>query len=305
MRRTGGLVVASVVAAVAVCAKPQAARADVANECMVAAEQSQPLRRDGKLIAARRKLLECERTACPAFVRDDCTKWRSEVDAAMPSVIVRAVDASNAEVSDVRVSVDGQVAAPRLDGQEIPVHRGIHVVRYERAGSPPVEDHVLIREGEQGRVLFVKLEGPPPAPPPTPTAVPPPAVAPRPVLRVLAPQPETPPPAHAGAPVLPLILIGVGVAGLGVASYFWVSGLEDRAQMESTCAPSHSCSAAAVSGAQGNLQVGDVAGGAGILAAAVGTLLYLTRGHGPAKGAPPVELRVVAGGAVIDLGGRF
>ncbi len=73
MRRTGGLVVASVVAAVAVCAKPQAARADVANECMVAAEQSQPLRRDGKLIAARRKLLECERTACPAFVRDDCT----------------------------------------------------------------------------------------------------------------------------------------------------------------------------------------------------------------------------------------
>src|SRR5687767_3176668 len=77
----------------------QPARADVAPSdktkvrCARAAEQAQQLRLDAKLLEARDQLRMCVRPACPDIVRSYCTRWFEEVEADLPSVVVRVQDA--------------------------------------------------------------------------------------------------------------------------------------------------------------------------------------------------------------------
>jgi hypothetical protein len=291
MRRVARIAGASLLAAVVAGSTAPFVRADVKDDCMASAEQSQPLRRDGKLIASRQKLLACARAECPAFVRNDCTKWLGEVEAAMPSIIVRAVDAANGDIADVSVSVDGTQVATTLDGREVPIDPGAHTIRYEHAGAAPVEDRVLIRETERARVLSVKFDV---------------GAASRAARGESSGGGAAEKPASAGPPLLPLLLIGAGAAAVGVGAYFWISGLNDRSYLQSTCAGAHTCTPAATAASKDKLQVGDVVAGVGVVAAAVGVWLYLrARGASSQPAPPPVDVHTVSGGAVLDVRGRF
>ena len=105
--------------------------------------------------------------------------------------------------------------------------------------------------------------------------------------------------------LLPISLLGGGAAAIGVASYFWLSGLSDHSSMGSGCAVTHSCSQSAVNAGQTKLVVGDVLGGVGVLAAAagVGVLIF---GHASAQApAAAVVVQPAAGGAAASVVGRF
>src|SRR5260370_19556862 len=80
------------------------AHADTADQCIAAAEQSQPLRHDGKLLAGRRLLIACSRSECPSVVRTDCTKWLADLDALMPSGVGLSVDSVGGSVLGVLVA---------------------------------------------------------------------------------------------------------------------------------------------------------------------------------------------------------
>jgi hypothetical protein len=108
--------------------------------------------------------------------------------------------------------------------------------------------------------------------------------------------------------VLPLTLIGAGVASLGVASYFWLSGLSDHSTMGSGCAVTHSCTQSAVDAGQAKLVVGDVLGGLGIVAAGIGAGILLfgqPPSPAPATGSATLDVRPIAGGAAVDLTALF
>jgi hypothetical protein len=283
----------SLVAAGAVAPSLAHAESSTASQCIAAAEQAQPLRDRGKLRAAREKLLACSRPECPSFVRTDCTKWLADLDSVTPKVVFSAVDSSGTDLAEVRVSVDGELVAPRLDGRELEIDPGSHVIRFEHAGSAPVEQQIIIREGDLHRTLSATF---PLAAAPAP-ALPPPAVSAEPVAerggRSLA---------------LPIALMGIGAAGLAVASYFWASGLSDHSTLGSTCAATHSCSQSAVDAGQAKLIAGDVSGGLGVVAAAVG-LGILVFGHGQpqtqASGTTSLHVQPVAGGAAIGVLRQF
>jgi hypothetical protein len=267
------------------------AHADTADRCIAAAEQSQPLQREGKLRAARELLIGCSRPQCPSVVRADCTKWLADLDALMPSVVVRAVDATGADVLGVRVSVDGEPLSPIPEGREIEIDPGTHTLRFEHEGSAAVEQQVVLRESERHRILTVSFA---PAASTEPTPEPPPA-----------PAPTTEAPAISGRSLaLPVALIGVGGAGLGVASYFWLAGLSDRATMASGCATTHACPQSQIDSARAKLVVGDLVGGTGIVATAIGVGL-LVFGSSAAPSVTPVAIEPALGGACIDLRGRF
>jgi hypothetical protein len=267
------------------------ARADTADECIAAAEQSQPLRRDGKLKAAREKMIACSRPECPAVVRSDCTRWLADVETLMPSIVVRAVDSSGADVVGVRVFVDGERQESRFDGRELDVDPGAHTLRLEHDGSAPVEQQIVVRESERHRMISVSF---------TPAATVPPTPAPS-----LPAAQDTPSSPSSRSIVLPVALLGAGGVGLAVASYFWVSGLGDRSTMESGCAKTHSCAQSDIDAAHGKLVAGDVVGAAGVVAAVVGAgLLLFGGGSSPARDTP-VAVEPVPGGARLEVHGRF
>jgi hypothetical protein len=166
-----------------------------ATACAQAASQGQTLRDAHKLLEARDQFRACAATTCPRVLQPDCTMWFQDVEKAIPTIVLQAKDGGGGDLIDVRVTVDGQPFAMRLDGLAVAMNPGAHVFRFELPDGASVEKQQVVREGEKNSTVlgvFPKKEAPPPPAPvseaPGPLAAPP--VAPAAPL----PQPALPPP---------------------------------------------------------------------------------------------------------------
>jgi hypothetical protein len=242
---------------------PSIARADEKAACVGAYEQAQHLRTDNKLREAREQLVVCTRDACPKLIRKDCTKWMEEVTASLPSLVFAAKDDKGQDRVDVRVLVDGKPLTEQL-GQEVIVDPGVHAVRFEAAGAEPVEQQVVVRAGEKGRVVSATLLAP---------AAPPPAPAPVPVKE--APPPRPVGPTSRPLPVLVPVLGGVGVAALGTGAFLALSAGSQLSDLRSKCAPH--CAQSDVDAV--NLRYTAAAITAGVGVVAIGTAVWLFMGR--------------------------
>jgi hypothetical protein len=153
--------------------KASPARADV-QSCLEAAEAGQKLRDSGAYRRARELFITCAADECPGEVRKSCAGWLADLEKLTPTIVV-AARARGIEVTDVRVSVDGEVVAARIDGKPIALDPGEHHFRFEHAGEAPVEQTSVVLTGEKDRLVGVRF-GPEP-PPAAPLVAPPPARA--------------------------------------------------------------------------------------------------------------------------------
>jgi hypothetical protein len=199
-----------------------AARADVAK-CVDANAHSQALRRDGKLAAAHAELLACAAASCPELVRDDCAARLDEVERAQPTILFDARDGDGHDLVAVKVTVDGQPLADRLDGKALRVDPGEHTFVFAAEGQPPVTQRLVLREAEKDRRERVVIgaatvhEAPAPAP-------------------VVAPPPAEPAPSGLGTRrILGIALGGAGVVGIGVGAIFGAMASSAWSSAKSAC----------------------------------------------------------------------
>lgn len=228
---------------------PASASAEPKDACIVAYEQTQTLRKDGKLVAARAQAEICAQSTCPALLTKDCTRWMSELEASTPSVVFEARNEAGAAFTDVRVSMGGEVLASRLDGKPIAIDPGKHVFHFETAGAV-ADETVLVREGEKNRRVRATFPG---------RVAPTPAGEARPV------------------PTGVWIFGGVSVVALGVSAAFGIDGLAKKDALDE-CRPR--CAPSDVDAMTASFTVADVALGAGIMAAAAAAWLFFTRPSG-------------------------
>lgn len=229
---------------------PPPARADEVAACVKSAEDAQTERSAHRLRAARQRLLACAQSSCPAVVRNDCANWLSEVDQLMPSVVVQARDTLGMERFDVRVIVDGEVVSNRLDGLAVMVDPGSHLFQFEVDGSPPVQQQLLIREGEKGRALPITIAAPiaPPAPAKT----------------------------SARLPTLTYVFGGIGLAGMAGFTYFGITGTVEAHELRDTCGKDKSCSQDQVDPVHAKLVTADVCLAVGVVSLGTALYFYLT-----------------------------
>jgi len=268
--------------AVAIVAWALPALADEKAECISAAESAQNERLSSKLLDAATHLRTCSRDVCPKVVRDDCQKWLPQVEQSLPSLVLHAHDATGNALADVAVSIDGAPLVSRLDDRPVAVDPGTHTLRFERAGSPTVEQTITIAAGEKGRAVAVQL------------------------LIPLAPpeQPAQPPPApRRPIPASVFVLGGVGVLAAGSFTYFAIAGTSDVNHLRSTCGLY--CSSSDVAGAHTQLLVADMSLGVSVLAFGAATWLFLRRPAAPADSAASVAVQPLPGGALVRLGSTF
>jgi hypothetical protein len=136
------------------------AEGDEKQACVEAHEQGQLLRNDGRLRDARERFLQCARPSCPAIVVRDCGQWEQEVMDSQPTVVIAAQDPEGRDITDVRVSVDGALLTERLGAKAYDVDPGPHTFRFEAPGSPPHEEHLMLRVGEKNRRLSIRFGKP-------------------------------------------------------------------------------------------------------------------------------------------------
>lgn len=219
------------------------------RECIDAASRAQLERDEGKLVQARKDLLVCATSACPAPIRADCTQWLEDVDKRIPTVVLRASDAKGADLPDVTVLVDG-APAPRAEGGAVPLDIGPHVIRFERAGFRPVEQTVTLAASEKARPVSVTMER---------------AVE-------LAAAPASAAPARK-IPVGSWIGWGVGAAGLVGFGIFGLKANLDYGSLKDTCGGA--CDPSERDALKTTMVIADVSLVIGLVGAGVGTVLYL------------------------------
>lgn len=130
---------------------PSAAADATKDECIAANESAQDLRQAGRLREAREKLTVCVAPSCPKLLRADCAQRMGELDAAIPEVVFEVKDGVGNDLSAVRVTMDGQPFAERLDGRALPANPGEHRFEFEADGLSKTEKTLVLREGEKNR----------------------------------------------------------------------------------------------------------------------------------------------------------
>jgi hypothetical protein len=268
--------------------------------CIAAADDAQQLRIDGRLKAARERLLVCARPECPPLVRTDCSRWMNEVLTALPTVVLGARDAQGRDIVVADVSVDGVVVARGLDGKPIEVDPGTHTFRFESAGASPVEQQVLIRESEKGRSIIVTLAGAGAAETGVPPGASPPGQG--------APSAATPGVVRSGPPTLAWVLAGMGVAAVGIGTFLELSVNAQASTLASACG--HGCTHAQVDPLVTQQRIlGPIAFGVG--AASLGVAMYYFFFARTADASPGDrtslrwDIAASSGGAVGGVAGRF
>ena len=301
------------------------------DQCVDANGEGQELRREGKLSAARENLLLCANQSCPAIVRDDCNRRLDELDKAQPTIAFEVKDASGADVSAVKVTVDRKLLTDVVDGRSLQVDVGRHAFAFEIAGQPPVTRILVITEGVKGRREVVKMGAASLVPMPTTatsTAATPPSqpglAGALPVAHEeAAPAATVPPdaerPAGSGTTgtrkVLGIVTGGACLVGVALGGAFGLLTIAEKNNQQDDCPSSASCTSdgharAVVDHSNGMIDgtIATVASIAGCALLVGGAVIFLTAGHAgehPAIAGMFIAPHVGPGGGGMLLRGVF
>ncbi|CAN93553.1 putative membrane protein [Sorangium cellulosum So ce56] len=264
-------------AAVTLVASSRARAQGVGETCAASYEQAQQLVRDRALLRARAELRVCV-SSCPATLARDCQRWSEQVERDMPSVALSATSADGGAPGRVRVLLDGAPLVDALPKDPIELDPGRHTLTFEDAAGTRVVTVVTVPPGDKALPIAVRFPAP---------ALSRPAVG-------------------ADAPPVrqrwPLVLVGVGAAGLGVGAFLGIKGQLDRSELRRRCAPG--CPAEDVEAIDLTWKAGAISAGVGFLAAGLGAVLYFQLD--PVAPATPVaSFSFSPGGPGLSLRGVF
>lgn len=254
--------------AAAITFAPLAAWADDKADCVAASEKAQQQKDDRKLIKAREQFLVCARDVCPAAVKKDCADQVADLEKRSPTVVLHAKDKAGQDLVAVKVTADGAPLTEQLDGRSIPFDPGVHTFHFETAGADPIDQKIVLAEGEKDRAITVSFGGG--------------AVG----------GPVGPTPTKKSAPVAAFIVAGIGLVGMGVGAAFWGIGLGQKSTDESAggCAPN--CTSDQVDTVHTSLVIGDAIffSGTAVLAAGLIWTIVHYAGGGGSKEAAMVDI---------------
>ena len=74
-----------------------------------------------------------------------------EVSAQIPTIVFSVKDPSGSDLSGVKVTMDGEVLAERLQGTALSIDPGEHTFTFETAGQAPVTRRLVIVEAQKDR----------------------------------------------------------------------------------------------------------------------------------------------------------
>jgi hypothetical protein len=251
---------------VSLCTGVSAAQAESTKQaCIDASEKGQAMRDDHKLKAAREQFLLCARDVCPGPIKKDCADWLAGVDKVMPTVILVAKD-NGQDVVKVGVDVDGARVFEELNGSPMTLDPGKHSIRFTVADRPPIEEIVIVREGDHGRPIVVEVGIKPPSIGPPP---PPPEVRP---FRVPAPA---------------WLLGGITVAAAGTFAVLGITGKNDLDHLHEICGVKVVCKQSDVDPVHNKLLAADIALYTGI-ASLAGAVIVTIVANKKSSSPPPV-----------------
>ena len=263
-----------------VCAPARAAE-PTTSQCLAASDASLKAGNEHKLLSERQELLICAASSCPSEIRKECARRVEEVNASIPTLVFQAKDPTGADLSAVKVTMDGNVLAEQLNGTALAVDPGEHAFTFETAGQPTVEKQLVVREGEKERRESIQFGSPSGD-------------------DVNHPTETVASGGHKTQKIIAVVVAGVGVVGLGLGGTFGVMAMSRKDEAHKLC-PDAACDTAAGSQAWKDAKTAGTISTAGFIAGGVllatGAVLWFTAG--------PSRTQVGIGPGSVRLSGSF
>jgi hypothetical protein len=254
-------------------------------DCLTASNASLDLGNQHKLRAKRSQLLICGSASCPADIRDACVNRVSEVNTQIPTIVFAAKDSSGADLTAVKVTMDGELLVSRLEGTALSVDPGEHTFTFDVAGQPSVTKKLVIQQGQKDRREQINF-GTPTAPTlvgvPVATAEQAPLSSPTETRRGIGTQ-----------KVLAVVAGGVGLIGLGIGTAFGVVSISKHRDAQAACPTSQCATSSDVNlwseaRSAGNISTAALVAGGVLLAG--GAVLWFTTGKPRSDAAPGTDV---------------
>lgn len=189
------------------------------RSCVEEHARGRELEQKGELLRARDAWKACSNDACPAIVREDCTKLADQTNGRIPTLRFRAVLPDGSDAAKVSFDVDGDGEMRELGSESIALDPGRHRFRFRAAGMLDASQELNLVAGETDRVVVIRFR----------------SAARRATVtkpRAVPTQRDEP----AAIPALGWVLGGVAVASLGVGTYFGLRGRGRESDLDG-CAP--------------------------------------------------------------------
>jgi hypothetical protein len=252
------------------------ARPKAKSTCATAFEQAQEKQQRGRLVEARGRLIGCLQRACGPIVQRECMAFLEQVRHELPSVVLSLTDRSGNVLNDVSVEVDGALLVNRLDGRAVDVDPGAHTFVFVTLDGRKFEQRTTILQGLAMQQVAVRMPGSSETSPETINEE-----NPKKKLRHAHAakrkgdaDSESPPVKSNNPSLLPYVLGGVGL--LGVGGFVALGTLRNSAESElHSCAPS--CGAARVDRVRSLAIAANASLAIGGAALATSLLLFLRR----------------------------
>jgi hypothetical protein len=235
--------------------------------CFQAHEQGQVARSDRKLILAAKHFALCAEAACPKEASVECVTWLAEVRGAIPTIKMVVFDLAGHETQDVKVLLDGEPFANKIEAKSYEVDPGQHTLQFELADGKSMQETFTVGPGESNTritVDFSKLVKTQANPASVPAASAP------------AGGKESPPAASKGpVPLSSWILGGLGLVALGSFAAFASIGKSKEKDLMGSCAPK--CEETEVVKMERSYLMADISLGVGVVAVGAAAVLFFTR----------------------------
>lgn len=115
----------------------------------------QLLRDEGKLDDALIAVGVCVNESCAPFVRDDCSRWKVEIEAELAAraatVAIEALDQDGEPIHAASATLEGAPWLGQLDGKAVPLSAGPHVIEVRVEGETPQRRSILVRPREKNQ----------------------------------------------------------------------------------------------------------------------------------------------------------
>src|SRR6187431_3177378 len=128
--------------------------------CSAAYERTQTEKLAGHYVAAKAAALECSQLACNSAIVQECVRFYSALEGETPTLVFSARKAEGGELVDVRVEMDGKVAAQKITGRPFSVDPGPHNFVFVHSKRGLVRLAETARVGDKARVLEVTFKDP-------------------------------------------------------------------------------------------------------------------------------------------------
>jgi hypothetical protein len=235
---------------------PGVARAEPSVEaCATAYEDAQRKQARGALVEARELAASCSDPACPSGIVRLCAPLAADIERAIPTIVLAAIEADGRDVVGARVVVDeGRPAS--LDGRAVALDPGSHRLRFVHPDPAvaPLELEVTLEPSARNRRIEARFPA-----------------------RATSARASEPGPNEGSRTLLVPAIVAFGVGGAGLAFGAVTGGLAlgEDGTLEDVCPTPSSCPAEE----QGRIDraetlaalstVGFVVGGAGLAAGVV------------------------------------